>query len=240
VHFSNTVFFCYVWSISSATKNVHNKKGENIMTFALFCVTMLALLSGLAITFRGYRIFLAMLPIWGFLFGFGLGAQTLQMLFGFGFLATTTSWIVGFVVGAFFAVLSYLFFVFAVAALAGSVGYGLGVGIMLWIGFNPGFLTWIIGVVAAIAVIVVTLKFNLDKYLITVETAIIGAGILIGTLLLGVGGVALASFFENPIRVMLQDSPFWAVMYLALVAGGILVQLKAPSLEVPAHYAGQA
>jgi hypothetical protein len=138
-----------LWSISSATKNVHNKKGENIMTFALFCVTMLALLSGLAITFRGYRIFLAMLPIWGFLFGFGLGAQTLQMLFGFGFLATTTSWIVGFVVGAFFAVLSYLFFVFAVAALAGSVGYGLGVGIMLWIGFNPGFLTWIIGVVAA-------------------------------------------------------------------------------------------
>jgi hypothetical protein len=222
----------------------HNKreypKGEKIMTFALFCVTMIALLFGLAITFRGYRVFIAMLPIWGFLFGFGLGAQTLQMLFGFGFLATATSWVVGFVIGSLFAVLSYLFFVFAVAALASSVGYGLGVSLMLWIGFNPGFLTWVVGVVAAVAMIVITLKFNLEKYMITIETAIIGAGILIGTLMLGAGGVALAQFVENPIRVMLQDSPLWTVLFLALVVSGILVQLKAPTMEVPAQYAGQA
>jgi hypothetical protein len=36
-----------------------------------------------------------------------LGAQTLQVLFGVGFLATITSWVVGFIVGGLFAVLSY-------------------------------------------------------------------------------------------------------------------------------------
>lgn len=209
------------------------------MGFGLFCITMFALLFGLAITFGGYRIFLAMLPIWGFLFGFGLGAQTMQMLFGFGFLVTATSWVVGFIVGVVFAVLSYMFFVFGVAALAGSVGYGLGVSIMLWIGFNPGFLTWIVGVIASVALIVVTLRFNLQRVLISVETAIIGAGIIIGTLLLGVGGLMLASLIENPIHFILQDSPLWAVLYVALVAAGILVQLKAPIFAAPARYAGE-
>lgn len=208
------------------------------MSVGLMCATMMALLFGLAMAFGGYRIFIAMLPIWGFVFGFVLGAQTLQLLFGVGFLATAISWIVGTLVGILFAVLSYLFFIFRVAVLAGSIGYGLGSGIMLWIGFNPGFLSWIFGVVAAFALIVITLRFNLQKLLITVETAIIGAGIIIGTLILGVGGIALASFLENPIRVILQNSPLWAVLYLALVAGGIFIQLKAPISPVPGRHAG--
>ena len=96
------------------------------MAFELLCMSMLALLVGLTVTFSGYRFFLFLLPIWGFFFGFGLGAETLQVLFGVGFLATVSSWVVGFFVGAIFAVLSYLFYIVAVALLAGSFGYGLG------------------------------------------------------------------------------------------------------------------
>ncbi len=73
--------------------------------FALMCGGMIALLFGLVLAFAGYRLFLVLLPIWGFFFGFGLGAQSIQALFGDAFLATITSWVVGFVVGAIFAVL---------------------------------------------------------------------------------------------------------------------------------------
>ena len=57
----------------------------------LLCVGLVGLLFATAVTFGGYRLFLVLLPIWGFFFGFGLGAQTVQALFGDGFLATTTS-----------------------------------------------------------------------------------------------------------------------------------------------------
>ena len=98
------------------------------MGFELFCATMIALILGLIITFGGYRLFLALLPIWGFFFGFALGAQSLQALFGMGFLSSVTSWVVGFFVGAIFALLSYLFYAVGVALVAGGLGYALGAG----------------------------------------------------------------------------------------------------------------
>ncbi len=197
------------------------------MAFELFCATMIALLFGLAITFGGYRLFLALLPIWGFFFGFGLGAQTLQVLFGTGFLASVTSWVVGFIVGALFAVLSYMFYIFGVALLAGSLGYGLGVSVMLWLGFSPGFITWLVGIILGIVLIFVTIMFNLQKYMVIIATSTIGAGLLIGTLMMGVVGVAITRFVDNPIQTMLQDSPLWTILFLALAIGGIIVQLRA-------------
>jgi len=197
------------------------------MAFELFCATMIALLFGLAVTFGGYRLFMALLPIWGFFFGFGLGAQTLQVLFGYGFLSTVTSWVVGFIVGVLFAVFSYMFYIFGVAILAGSLGYILGVGVLVWLGVSPGIITWLVGVILGIALAIVTILFNLQKYMIVIGTSVIGAGLLIGTLMMGVVGVALTKFVDNPIQTMLQDSPIWAILFLALAIGGIVVQLRA-------------
>jgi hypothetical protein len=207
------------------------------MAFELFCATMIALLFGLAITFGGYRLFLALLPIWGFFFGFGLGAQTLQVLFGYGFLATVTSWVVGFIVGALFAVLSYMFYIFGVALLAGSLGYGLGVSVMLWLGLSPGLITWLVGIILGIVLIFVTIMFNLQKYMVIIGTSVIGAGLLIGTLMMGVVGVALTRFVDNPIQTMLQDSPLWTILFLALAIGGIIVQLRAAPVPELDSYA---
>src|SRR3954466_3169465 len=98
--------------------------------FALMCMSLFALLFGSILAFSGYRFFLFLLPIWGFFFGFALGAETIQAIFGTGFLSDVTSWVVGFFAGLLFAVLSYLFYFAAVAILAGSLGYTLGVGFM--------------------------------------------------------------------------------------------------------------
>jgi hypothetical protein len=53
---------------------------------ALACAGLIGILFGLALCFAGYRLFIILLPIWGFFFGLALGAQTLQALFGMGFL----------------------------------------------------------------------------------------------------------------------------------------------------------
>ena len=78
--------------------------------FTLACAGLIGIMFGLALCFAGYRLFLVLLPIWGFFFGLALGAQTVQAIFGEAFLATITSWVVGFIVGGVFAVLAYLFY----------------------------------------------------------------------------------------------------------------------------------
>ncbi len=207
------------------------------MGLELFCGTMIALLFGLAICFGGYRLFLVLLPIWGFFFGFALGVGTLQALFGIGFLATITSWVVGFIVGAIFAVLSYLFYIFGVAILAGSLGYALGAGFMHLIGFDLGFLVWVVGIVAGIALAVVTIMFNIQKYVIIIATALGGAGLMIGTLVLGVGGMSLAGLFTNPVRLVLASTGgWWTLIFILLAGAGIFVQIMSTrAYEIEAY-----
>ena len=83
-----------------------------MVAFELLCAGVIVFLFGMLVCFAGYRFFLFLLPIWGFFFGLWLGAESMQALFGVGAFATVTSWVVGFVVGVIFAVLSYLFYLF--------------------------------------------------------------------------------------------------------------------------------
>ncbi len=207
------------------------------MGFEVFCATLIALLLGAVLMFGGYRLFLILLPIWGFFFGFALGAQTVTLLFGEAFFATVTGWVVGFFVGLIFGLLSYLFYAVAVAVIAGSLGYGIGVGLMGLIGLEGlGFLTWLVGIVLAIVVIFVTFRWNLQKYVIIVATAAGGAAVVIGTFLLAFGNVTLAELGGNPVRAAISASFWWTLFWIVLAVLGIVVQLQANrSYEIEAY-----
>jgi hypothetical protein len=135
-----------------------------------------------------------------------------------------TSWVVGFVVAVIFAVLSYLFYFFAVIMIAGGLGYGLGVGIMTTF-MNMGIIPWVVGIVAAIIVVVITLMFNLQKYVIIAATGLAGALLAIGTLMLGAQGLAAVDLTDAPVRAMLNSGPIWAILFLVMAIGGIVVQI---------------
>ncbi|MCB0051873.1 MAG: DUF4203 domain-containing protein [Caldilinea sp.] len=206
------------------------------MGFELFCATLIALLFGAFVCFAGYRFFLVLLPIWGFFFGFGVGAQAVQAFLGQAFLGTVTSWVVGFIVAVLFAVLSYLFYIVAVALMGGSLGYGLAVSLLGAIGFPFGFITWLIGIAVGAVLAYVTIAFNLQKYVIIIATALGGAGLAVGTLLLGVEGMALAEASQNPAQVMLRGSPFMTIVFLVMAIAGIFVQWRASqSFEIEAY-----
>ena len=197
----------------------------NESLFTLMCAGVIGGLFGLLMAFFGYRLFLLLLPIWGFFFGLALGADTIQWLLpGTGFLTTVTSWVVGFVVGAVFAVLSYLFYLFAVAVIAGSAGYVVTAAVLYGLGMSPGFLVWIIAMIVAVVAIFVTFKFNLQKWVIIIATAILGTGVTIGTFVLLFNPAA--NFIANPVKVALQTS--WLLMLLAIimVVAGVVVQYR--------------
>jgi hypothetical protein len=190
--------------------------------FSLACAGLIGILFGLVLCFAGYRMFVILLPIWGFVFGLALGVQTIQVLFGIGFLATVTSWVVGIIIGGIFAVLSYLFYIAAVAILAGSLGYALSVGFMLLIGMDMGWLMWIIGIVVAIAAAVVTIVFNLQKWVVIGATAILGAAVMIETVVFLF--VPAATLLENPVKVALDLSPLLLIAGVVFAILGIVAQ----------------
>ena len=93
----------------------------------------------------------SLLPVFGFLFGFGFGAQTVQALFGEGFLSTVTSWLVGLLFAVSFALFSY-----------SSTSSPWPSSRARWAtpsaraccrpwGFDFGFLVWLVGLLAALA-----------------------------------------------------------------------------------------
>lgn len=195
------------------------------MGFELLCMAVIALFVGMAICFGGYRWFIILLPIFGFVFGFGLGLDTMQSLFGTGMFATVTGWVVGFIVGLIFAVLSYLFYFIGVALLGGMLGYAIGVGFMGLIGIDPGFLSWVVGMILGIVFAVATIALNLQKWVIIAATSFGGAGVIIGTFLMVFGVIPAAAFGSGAVKAAIADSWFWLLGFLALWILGFASQV---------------
>jgi len=195
------------------------------MSFELLCMGLIALFVGMAICFSGYRWFVILLPIFGFVFGFGLGLDTMQSLFGTGNLATITGWVVGFIVALIFAVLSYLFYFIGVALMGGALGYAIGVGFMGLIGLDPGFLTWVVGMILGVVFAVATIALNLQKWMIVAATAFGGAGVIIGTFLMAFGVIPATTFGSGAVKAAIADSWFWLLGFLLLAILGLAAQV---------------
>jgi hypothetical protein len=179
---------------------------------------------GSLIAFAGYRLFLVLLPIYGFFFGLSFGAHSVQALFGDGFLSTTTSWVVGFFAGLLFAVLSYLFWVFAVALVAGSLGYALVAGFFSLFGADLDVLVWIVGVVVGIIFGIAAVVLNLQKAIVIVATALLGAWTIVGTFLFLFTPATPESIAESGGKAILDDHPLWFLIFAVVAAFGMIFQ----------------
>ncbi len=196
------------------------------MLFELLCMGVVALGFGLTVAFFGYKLLWLILPIWGFFAGFAIGAQAIQAVFSEAFLATVTSWVVGFIVGGIFALLSYLFYFLAVALLSGAFGYGVTVGILTWIGMDFGFLVWLIAIIVAVITAVAVIRFDIQKYAVIVITAIGGTGVIIFTFLVAFGDLSVAEMLIAPVLSAINDSWLWFLFFVVMAGTGIYFQLQ--------------
>lgn len=197
------------------------------MTFELLCAVIIALLIGVAMIFNGYRWFLILLPIFGFVWGFGLGAQTMQALFGQAMFATVASWVVGLLVGVLFAVLSYFFYFIGVALFAGAIGYTLAVALMQALGLGLNFITWLVGIVAAVALAFVVLKFNVQKYVIIIGTSLAGAGVIVASIIYAFSPnkELIVQYTELAVKTAISTSFWWWLIFIVLAGAGIYTQI---------------
>jgi Domain of unknown function (DUF4203) len=207
------------------------------MFFQTVAVSLLLILMGLALCFAGYRFFVILLPIWGFFAGFQFGASILNNIFGQGFLTTVLGWVIGLLVGIFAAVLAYLFYAVAVVLLAGFVGYQLGAGIMTWIGFKSDFVTFLVGLIFALAIVALAIYLRLPKVLIIILTAFAGAGAILAGLFLALGQISINDLQFGEVGAVVRTNWFWALVYLAIAALGFFFQWRTTQTFVVEEYA---
>ncbi len=157
-------------------------------------VGILAIAIGLAFCFWGFRVFLILLPIWGFFAGFLLGANGITYLLGDAFLATTLGWVTGFLLGLLFAVLSYLYYWAAVILLGGALGYQLTLGLLHWIGFEAdGLIAFLLAIAGGVIFAVGFFLLQMPAVIVIVATAISGAGATIAGVAIALGLIPLES-----------------------------------------------
>jgi hypothetical protein len=192
-------------------------------------VALFAVFFGAAICFWGYRVFLVLLPVWGFFAGLWIGLEATQLLFGEGFLATTTGLVAGFLFGLVLAVLSYLFYFIGVALVAAGIGAALGAGVMsAFFGLDSGFLVGLVTVTSALVVLVLVLLGNLQKYVIIVLTALAGGNLMVLSLLLLLGQVSVDALQSagNSVQLVLGAPPAWTIIWLAIAIMGVIAQVR--------------
>jgi hypothetical protein len=203
-------------------------------------MAILAVVIGLAFAFAGWRFFLLLLPLWGFVVGFSLGTEAMRSLFGDGTFATVTSWVVGLVIALVFAALSYLYYYAAIAILAGTVGYVVGASAWGLIGNEQGVIAFVIGIVVGVVVAIAALALNVPRYLVIVLTALGGAAAIIAGWFLLIGKVPADNVTWWQVGQLIKDSWFYLIVWALIAAAGILAQLRAPAIGPSTYELDQA
>jgi uncharacterized protein DUF4203 len=185
---------------------------------------ILALAIGAAVCFAGYKFFLFLLPLFGFVAGFWIGSAALTELFGTGFLVDVTGWVVGAVCGVILAIGSYFFWYIAIVALAGAVGAWLGEAVMSAIGFDAGLLTFLVALAVGVVFVVIAIALRFPKWAVLGLTALGGAGTAVSGVLLILGQITTADIQDGPFSAAWSAGPIWAIITLVVAVAGFLAQ----------------
>jgi len=198
-----------------------------MLTTILVGIVLLAF--GIAFCFYGFRAFLILLPIIGFISGFYIGAQAMQIALNEGFLATTLSIIVGLGAGIIGAFASYIFMIIGIVLVAGILGFALTAGVLDLIGVSTGCLSSLVGLASAIAAVWLTLKYKLVRYVLIVITALLGANAIILSLLLFFNRISVEQIISplGTVSPIIKDSPLYIILFVALFGIGVYVQFLA-------------
>ncbi len=183
---------------------------------------IIAILTGAVFCFRGYFAMRLVIPVWGAFAGFMLGAGIVSG--DAGFLGNALGWLVGLAVAIVFGVIAYLYYEVSVIIGMMAIGFALGTSLMVALGVDWSWLVVLSGVVLAAALAFVAIVGDVPMVLLTVLTALAGAGTIVAGLMLLVGTIDVEDFDIGATTETAADNPWWFVIYGGLVVGGIIAQ----------------
>jgi predicted outer membrane lipoprotein len=187
-------------------------------------VAAVLIVFGLAAALNGYLLFRVLLPIMGFLLGYGIGFAGLQAALGTGFASTTIAVLVGLFVGAVLAALSYFYFTIAVTVFGASIVAGAFAFLGQAIGLREeGFLVFLLALSGAIIGGLVVLRAALQDRLVVYLSAFLGVGLVLVGVMLGAGDLTMAELNEAGILATIRDTVDTSFIWLFAWIGGSLM-----------------
>jgi hypothetical protein len=190
-------------------------------------------LIGLAVCFFGLRFWFILLPVFGGIVGFYIGARAMQDIFGQGFLATGASWLVGILLGIGFALLSWFVWYAGAIIMAGAVGAMLFSGLLHLLFENPwGWVLFIVALIGAIIFAAGALALNVPIYIVIVTSAFAGASLAVTGALTLVGHIQVSELANGGLLSVTQEikdrglSWLWLLLWLVLAILGVVYQLR--------------
>lgn len=185
-----------------------------------------ALVVGAAFCFRGYLAMRVVIPLWGALIGFWLGAGITAAATGESFLGTTASWLVGVAVALLFGLLAYLYYEVSVILSMAGIGYALGATLAATLGITWSWAILLSGITGGVVLAMIALAVDLPMALLTVLTALGGASAMVGGVMLLVGSINVADADPDGVAVTLSSSPWWFALYVGMAIVGMVVQFR--------------
>ncbi len=185
---------------------------------------VLAIVVGAAFCFRGYLAMRVIIPMWGSLVGFLLGAAVVAEVTDDGLLSTMAAWLVGLAVGLVFGLLAWLYYEVSVVLSMAAIGWVLGTAILVAVGVTWSWVVVLGGVAAGVLLAVVAIAADLPMALLSVLTAFGGATVVISGVMLLVGTLDTTDLGEGATTRAMETSVLWVVLYLGLAIAGIVIQ----------------
>jgi hypothetical protein len=199
-------------------------------------IGILLALIGLGVCFFGLRYWFILLPIFGAVTGFFVGARVVQEVFGTGFLSTSVSWVVGIIVGLVFALLAWFVWYAGAIIMAGAVGASLFSGILHAIFTNPwGITLFIVALIGAVLFAAIALLLNLPIYIVIVNSALGGAALAVAGVLVLIGNIAVQELSTGATVAVADEvrfqgaGIFWYIVFIVLAILGMLFQVQSVS-----------
>jgi hypothetical protein len=187
---------------------------------------LLAIAVGSLFCFRGYLTMRLVIPLWGAFSGFLLGAGLVDGWSADGFLVGATAWLVGLAFAVVFGLLAYLYYEVSVVLAMAAVGFVLGASLMVALDVSWSWVVVLVGMLVGIALAVLAVVGRLPMVLLTVLTALAGAGTIVAGIMLLTGSIDADDFDSAAVVSRIEDSAGWWVLYLVLALTGLVLQVR--------------
>lgn len=192
--------------------------------FEILIFFVFAVIIGLMFLFFGYPFFRILLPIWAFFAGLMFGFNGIQDLLGAGFVSASLGLVLGFLLGLVLAAVAYYVYELAIYLFGATIGYVLGAGLMNALGLGPGFLSAVVGLVAAVAFALLFMKTSMPRFLIIVITAAAGAMAVFTGVFALFGAVPAMGGALQMTELVVKGSWFWLMLWIVLAVFGMAFQ----------------
>ena len=187
-------------------------------------VALIAISIGLVAVFFGYRLFRAVLPVFGFVLGAIVGAQAVFLIFNEGIFATILSIVTAVAVGLVFGVLAYFFWALGVILVVGGMGFAIGSALLPAFGLDADVLSWLIGLAVGLGFALAAFVLRLPRAIVVVVTALWGAGATLGGLMVLLQIIEPEELGFGGVDAVVSESFFWLLVFVALAVLGAIFQ----------------